>query len=95
LPCDSCPTDKVYYLILKGGYQLVSYDRAFFGESGFSYEGTCVEVEDEVELLADRPVFVFSRVDGYGGSACTTGASGEISCDRDSYLAFVDPSMCY
>ena len=95
LPCDSCPNDKVYYLILKGGFQLVSYDMAFFGDSGFSYEGTCVEVDDEVELLAGRPVFVFSRADGYGVSACTTGAAGELVCSGDSYLTFVDPSMCY
>ena len=91
--CSSCPNEKVSYLVLKGGMQIVSYDWIFL--QSFPYEGICVQVEDTVELLAGRPVFVLGMADGYTGAACTTGAGGVPVCEEGSYLDPVDQSMCY
>jgi len=91
--CSSCPNEKVSYLVLKGGMQIVSYDWIFL--RSFPYEGICVQVKDTVELLAGRPVFVLGMADGYAGAACTTGAGGVPVCEQGSYLDPVDQSMCY
>ena len=91
--CSSCPNEKFSYLVLRGGMQIVSYDWIFL--RSFPYEGICVQVEDKVELLAGRPVFVLGKADGYAGAACTTGTGGVPVCEEGSYLDFVDQSMCY
>jgi len=93
IACSSCPNEKISYLVLKGGMQIISYDWVFL--RSFPYEGSCVMVEDKVEMLAGSPVFVFSKADGYAGAACATGPGGVPVCEAGSYLDFVDQSMCY
>jgi hypothetical protein len=91
--CSSCPNEKISYLVLKGGMQIISYDWVFL--RSFPYEGVCVRVEDKVEMLAGNPVFVFSTAEGYAGAACETGPEGVPVCDSGSYLEFLDQSKCY
>lgn len=91
--CASCPHDKIFYLVLKGGMRIISYDWEFL--SSFPYEGICTRVVDEVEELAGRPVFVLGMAEGYAGVACQTGPGGVPVCESGSYLEFVDQSMCY
>jgi len=91
--CEACPNDKVSYLVLRGGMQIISYDWLF--ASAFPYEGSCIQVEDEVEMLAGKPVFVFGKADGYAGAACTTGSGGVLACGEGTYFEFVDQTMCY
>ena len=82
IECESCPLGFYSFIKLDHTFQIVSYDWRFT----FAWLGDCMRVSDQVELLGEDPVFVFSKGEGYAGTECTTDARGELVCDGGFYF---------
>jgi len=80
--CPTCEYGVYSYLTLQGGFNIISYDWDFSG----SMVGNCIMVSDKVELLAGKPVFVFSSGEGYAGSECSRSADGTLYCEFGDYF---------
>ena len=82
IDCDSCPKGMYSFIKLDGTFQIVTYDMRFT----FAWLDNCVRVADMVEILGDKPVFVYQRYDGYNGTSCTSTEAGEIVCEGGEYF---------
>lgn len=68
IECDSCPLGFYSFVKLEGGFQVVSYEWFFT----HAFLRKCVKIEDNVEMLGDKPAFVFSKAEGCIGDECET-----------------------
>ena len=82
IECKTCPLGYYSFIKLDQEFQIVSYDWIFT----FAWLGDCMAVSDEVENLGGKPVFVFSKGEGYSGTDCNTDAQGELNCDGGFYF---------
>ena len=87
LDCPSCAYGAYSYLVLKGGFNIISYYWNFI-----SYDNACLIVSDKVEQLGTKPIFVYGASEGYAGSECTHNSDGSLSCAQGDY--FQDYDAC-
>jgi len=82
IECETCPKGIYSFIKLNGTFQIVSYDWRFT----FAWLDDCLKVSDEVEMLGEKPVFVFGKGEGYAGTECITDARGELICEGGEYF---------
>ena len=82
IDCKTCPLGFYSFIKIDHSFQIVSYDWKF----SFAWKGRCLLVSDAVELLGERPVFVFGKGDGYAGTECITDKRGELICEGGKYF---------
>jgi hypothetical protein len=82
LECKDCSYDDPSYILLDGTFQIISYDWHFT----FAWLGDCLKVSDTVEVFEEKPVFYFSRGEGYTGTECYTDSQGELICEKGGYF---------
>jgi len=82
IDCDTCPLGMYSFIKLDGTFQIVSYDWRF----SYAWLDDCLKIADEVEILGEKPVFVFGKGEGYAGTECTTDARGELICEGGEYF---------
>jgi hypothetical protein len=68
IECENCPLGFYSFVKLEGGFQVVSYEWFFT----HAFLRKCVSIKDNVELLGDKPAFVFSKAEGCRGEECVT-----------------------
>jgi hypothetical protein len=83
--CETCPKKYISFIRLDDSFQVMSYDWQFT----FSWLGICLRVEDEVEILGDKPVFTFGKADGYIDTECSIDLVGELICEGE-YFQYYD-----
>jgi hypothetical protein len=93
-PCETCTYGAFSYLVLEGGFHIISYDWNFFSSNSGSWEGSCVQVVDKVEPFSGHVAFVYSKAEGLQGAECWTGADGERVCRGAQYFEFPNLSVC-
>jgi len=86
VPCEDCPNGGYSYLVLEGGFNIISYDWNFFSTTSQSWVGDCVQVVDKIEPLGGKPSFVMGRADGYSSSECYTDSRGGKVCRFGDYF---------
>ncbi len=82
IKCADCPNGYYSYIKLDGEFQIISYDWQFT----FAWLGDCLKVADDVEILGEKPVFVFGKGEGYAGTECNNDLQGELVCDGGMYF---------
>lgn len=82
IDCPDCPNGYYSYIKLDSEFQIVSYDWQFT----FAWLGNCLKIADDVEMLGEKPVFVFGKGEGYAGTECNTDLQGELVCDGGIYF---------
>jgi len=82
IDCPTCPRGMYSFIKLEGTFQIVSYDWRF----SFAWLDDCLRVADTVEILGEKPVFVFGKGEGYAGTECITDARGELICEGGEYF---------
>jgi len=81
LPCPSCAYGAYSYMVLKGGFNIISYHWNFV-----SYDNICLMASDKVEQLGTKPIFVYGASEGYAGSECTRESDGSLTCAQGDYF---------
>ncbi len=82
IDCETCPLGYYSFIRIDKNFQIVSYDWKFT----FAWLGDCMAVSDVVEILGEKPVFVFGKGEGYAGTECITDSRGELNCDGGFYF---------
>lgn len=82
LDCKDCDYENPSYILLDGTFSIISYDWQFT----FAWLGDCIKVSDTVEIFEGKPVFYFSRGEGYTGTECYTDSQGELICEKGGYF---------
>ncbi len=77
IECESCPQKFYSYIKLDSEFQIVSYDYHF----SFAFLHDCIMVTDEVEILGEDPVFLYSKKD-----ECFNNAEGVLICGPGTYF---------
>jgi hypothetical protein len=85
LPCPSCAYGAYSYMVLKGGFNIISYHWNFV-----SYDNICLMASDKVEQLGTKPIFVYGASEGYAGSECTRESDGSLTCAQGAYFLAYD-----
>jgi hypothetical protein len=86
IDCPTCPRGMYSFIKLEGTFQIVSYDWRF----SFAWLDDCLRVSDTVEILGEKPVFVFGKGEGYAGTECITDSRGELICEGGEYFQDFD-----
>lgn len=82
IDCETCPRGMYSFIKLDNTFQIISYDWRF----SYAWLNDCLQISDEVEILGENPVFVFSKGEGYAGTECVTDAQGELVCEGGEYF---------
>ncbi len=86
LDCPDCSYGNPSYIILDGVFTVISYDWHFT----FGWLGDCLKITDNVEIVSGRPVFYFSRAEGYTQAKCKTNKYNELICEKGGYFKDYD-----
>lgn len=86
LDCPDCSYGNPSYIILDGAFTVISYDWHFT----FGWLRDCLKITDKVEVVGGRPVFYFSRAEGYTQSKCKTTEYNELICQKGGYFKDYD-----
>jgi hypothetical protein len=84
-PCPTCPYGAYSYLVLKGGFNVISYYWNFV-----SYDNACLVASDKVEQMGAKPIFVYGASEGFAGSECTRESDGSLTCAQGDYFQGYD-----
>ncbi len=89
-PCPSCAYGAYSYLVLEGGFNIISYYWNFV-----SYDNACLIASDKVEQLGTHPVFVYGAKEGSPGASARASRTAASPAPRatTSFLmtAAIDP----
>lgn len=84
-PCPSCPYGTYSYLVLKGGFNIISYYWNFV-----SYDNACLGGLRQSRADGSQPFFVYGAGEGYFGSECTRQSDGSLACVQGDYFQGYD-----
>lgn len=82
IECETCPRGMYSFIKLDNTFKIISYDWRFT----YAWLNDCLQISDEVELLGEKPVFVFGKGEGYAGTECIIDAQGELVCEGGEYF---------
>jgi hypothetical protein len=82
IECEDCPLGFYSFVKIDGSYQIVSYEWRFT----YQWLGKCVSVEDTVELLGEKPIFVYNKSQGCALGECITDNEGGLMDDSGVYF---------
>lgn len=82
IECESCPSGFYSFVKLDGAFQIVSYEWRF----NYLWLGRCVQVSDTIEILGDKPIFVYNKSEGCSLNECITDSEGGLMDDSGVYF---------
>lgn len=82
IDCETCPLGMYSFIKLDNTFQIISYDWRFT----YAWLNDCLIISDKVEILGEKPVFVFGKGEGYAGTECVIDAQGELVCEGGEYF---------